>query len=117
MKRLLVLVAVPLLAACGGSHHPSSNGGLQGRVSRGPITPTCSVNQACSKPASGFTLTFSKGGKVVGRAKTGHDGVYRVSLPPGTYFVLSSQPVRPPHVSVPTGRYGRVNFSIDTEIR
>jgi hypothetical protein len=84
---------------------------------RGPITPTCSQNESCSEPAGEVTLTFSKAGKVVARAKTGDDGTYRVELPAGRYFVLGPQPVRPQHVDVAASGFRRVDFAYDTKIR
>ena len=121
MRLLLVLLAVPLLSSCGGgSQQPSGGGGssgLQGTVTRGPITPTCSQNEPCSAPARAIALSFSKGGKVVARVKTGDDGTYRVELPAGRYFVLGPQPVRPQQVDVATSGFRRVDFSYDTKIR
>ena len=122
MRLLLVLLAVPLLSSCGGGSPQagsggSGSGGLQGKVIRGPITPTCSQNEPCSGPAPNITLSFSKDGKVVARAKTGDDGTYRVELPAGRYFVLGPQPVRPQHVDVATSGFRRVDFSYDTKIR
>jgi DNA-binding beta-propeller fold protein YncE len=92
---------------------------LQGKVSRGPITPTCRIGNPCSAPARGLTLRFSKDGNqaVVAQTKTGKDGAYRIDLPPGIYFVMAAQPVKPQHVTVPKGRYARVDFSFDTKIR
>jgi hypothetical protein len=120
MRLVLVLLALPLLSACGGAAQQSLHsgaGGLQGTVVRGPITPTCSQNTSCTAPARGLTLTFSKDGKVVARAKTGDDGSYRVELSAGRYFVLGPQPVRPQHVDVSGDGFRRVDFSIDTKIR
>jgi hypothetical protein len=121
MRPLLVLLALPLLSSCGGGSqqqlHGGGSPGLQGKVVRGPITPTCSKNTACSAPARNVTLTFSKSGKVVARVKTGHDGSYSVDLPPGRYFVLGPQPVRPQQVDVPASGFRRVDFSYDTKIR
>jgi hypothetical protein len=120
MRLLLVLLAVPLLSSCGGGSQPSNDGGssgLRGTVTRGPITPTCSQNEPCSGPAPDITLSFSKGGKIVARVKTGDDGAYRVELPAGRYFVLGPQPVRPQQVEVATSGFRRVDFSYDTKIR
>ncbi|HEY6149436.1 MAG TPA: hypothetical protein VIW19_02870 [Gaiellaceae bacterium] len=120
MRLLLVLLALPLLSSCGGGAQQSSHsgaGGLQGKVVRGPITPTCSQNTSCTAPARGLTLTFSKDGKVVATVKTRDDGTYRVELPAGRYFVLGPQPVRPQHVDVSGEGFRRVDFSFDTKIR
>jgi hypothetical protein len=121
MRLLPVLLALPLLSACGGTSQQSlqagGGGGLRGTVTRGPITPACSQNESCSAPARGITLTFSKAGNVVARVKTGDDGTYRVELAAGRYFVLGPQPVRPQHVDVATSGFRRVDFSYDTKIR
>jgi hypothetical protein len=120
VRLLLVLLALPLLSSCGGGAQQSSHSGasgLQGKVVRGPITPTCSQNTSCTAPARGLTLTFSKDGKVVATVKTRDDGTYRVELPAGRYFVLGPQPVRPQHVDVSGEGFRRVDFSFDTKIR
>jgi hypothetical protein len=121
MRLLLVLLALPLLSSCGGNSqqqlHGGGSGGLRGTVTRGPITPTCSKDTACSAPAGDVTLTFSKSGNVVARVKTDNDGSYSVDLPPGRYFVLGPQPVRPQQVDVAASAFRRVDFSYDTKIR
>jgi hypothetical protein len=120
MRPLLVLLALPLLSSCGGGSQQAlsgGSGGLQGTVTRGPITPTCSQNEPCSAPAPDVTLSFSTGGKVIARVKTGDEGAYRVELPAGRYFVLGPQPVRPQQVDVPGSGFRRVDFSYDTKIR
>ena len=110
---------MPLLSGCGGAQQAlhGGGGGLQGKVSRGPITPTCQLGKPCSAPARGVTLTFSRGGSVVAHVKTGDDGTFRVNLPAGRYFVMGAQPVRPQQVTVGGDGYRRVNFAIDTKIR
>jgi hypothetical protein len=117
MRRFVVLAALPLLSSCGGTQPATGGSGVEGTVSRGPITPTCVQGQPCSAPARGVTLSFSKGGSVVARVKTGDQGAYRVSLPPGRYFVSAVQAVRPQQVRVSSGSFLRADFSIDTKIR
>ena len=73
----------------------------------------------CTAPYDHATLVFTRPGatrKVVTDAK----GKYRIALPPGrwTLRVESSRfGWTPRAVTVPTGRYGRVNVDVDTGIR
>ena len=54
---------------------------------------------------------------VVAHTKTNEDGIYRVGLAAGRYFVTGARPVRPQQVSVGSGGFRRVDFTIDTGIR
>lgn len=112
-----MFASLPFLGGCGGAQPAGGNGGLQGTVSRGPITPTCTPGRSCSAPAKGVTLVFSRGGSVVARVKTGSDGGYRVALPAGRYSVGGVKFLRPVQVRVPSGRSRHMNFMIDTRIR
>ena len=114
-----MLAALPLLSSCGAAQQSlqAGSGGLQGTVSRGPITATCVQGKPCSAPARGVTLSFSRGGSVVAHTKTNEDGIYRVGLAAGRYFVTGARPVRPQQVSVGSGGFRRVDFTIDTGIR
>jgi hypothetical protein len=90
---------------------------------RGPTQPVCQMGQACSAPAVGAVLVFSRDGRVVARARTDADGRYAVRLAPGTHSVR--EPVaqkigtglRPAVVRVVPGRSTRADFFIDTGIR
>jgi hypothetical protein len=84
---------------------------------RGPVTPVCVVGKSCSKPAPGVTLRFSKGSTVVARARTGRDGSYRVSLPPGRYWVAGPKGLRSRNISVPGNGSRLLDLVIDTGIR
>ena len=94
---------------------------LHGIVVRGPTTPVCMVSRPCSAPAVGAVLAFSRGGRVVARARVGAGGRYSVRLAPGAYLVTQAPPsrigagVRPGRVRV--GVSATVNFFIDTGIR
>jgi hypothetical protein len=97
--------------------------GLHGIVMRGPTQPVCRMGQACSEPAVGAVLVFSRDGRAVARVRTDVDGRYAVRLAPGTYTVR--EPVapkigtglRPAVVRVVRGRSTRADFFIDTGIR
>ena len=117
---LTVLVVFAAAGSAGASTNPS---GLWGEVRRGPITPVCVAEQPCDAPAKGVTLVFVRGGVVVRRAITNGLGRYRVRLAAGTYSVrLPQKPaigrdLQPVQARVRAGRYGRIDFSIDTGIR
>jgi hypothetical protein len=118
VRRLLVLAVIPVLGGCGGVGHPTGgNGALEGTVFGAPATPTCAEGQACSRPAPGVTLRFSKGGSVAARVTTRDDGTYKVALAAGRYFVMAAQPVRPQHVTIADGSVRHVDFTFDTKIR
>ena len=117
-----VSVAVAVAALGATTHAATTASGLRGLVLRGPITPVCRVGESCEAPAAHVTLVFSHAGRVVARTRTGADGRYRVTLAPGRYAVRTTRTgfertVSPARVTVPTGRYARVTFRIDTGIR
>jgi hypothetical protein len=119
---LVVLLAGSVLGLltldAGGTTKPS---GLYGQVHIGPITPVCTAEQPCDAPAPRVTLVFSRADRELGRTVTRTDGTYRIRLAPGVYGVSralrAARPVEPETARVPTGRYARVDFSIDTGIR
>jgi len=96
--------------------------GLHGIVTRGPTTPVCQVGKACSEPAVGAVLVFSRDGRVVARARTGAGGHYSVHLAPAVYAVRLSPAQRiggltPRQVRVRLGPSRYLDFAIDTGIR
>jgi hypothetical protein len=94
--------------------------GLYGVVTRGPTKPVCQVDMPCSAPYADATLVFTRPGMTARRATTDAKGKYRIALPPGRWSlrVQSSHfGWTPRTVTVPSGRYGRVNVDVDTGIR
>jgi hypothetical protein len=101
-------------------------GGLQGTVTKGPITPVCRVGQPCSVPAQvmlSFARTVAPGRYRFYWLRTSPSGRYRVTLPPGYYTVKVKErigiipTVRPARVHVRAGHVDTINFRIDTGIR
>jgi hypothetical protein len=78
---MAVLLALALLA-----------GGLHGVVMRGPTKPVCEMGSACSAPAPGVTLVFSRGSALAARVRSDRRGRYAVRLAPGTYEVATAPP-------------------------
>jgi hypothetical protein len=80
----------------------------------------------CDGPYPDYEVVLYKsdGATAVARMRTGAEGVYEVSVPPGTY-VIYSQAIGfsgkmeeiPNTVAVEAGKAIRFNFSIDTGIR
>lgn len=123
MKNTLGLaVLATLVLGCGSAGGGTATSGLKGRVMRGPTTPVCRVGVPCEEPARGVKLVFSRSGKVVGRTTTNQKGYYRIPLKRGTYSVRTNRPAsekvpQPSRVTVPSDRFKRVVFHIDTGIR
>jgi hypothetical protein len=121
--RVIVLLSSLALALAAGAQATAPRGTLAGLVTRGPITPVCTVEQPCDEPAAHVTLVFSHAGRDVARVTTGADGRYRLRLPATTYQVRRARSGAPdrklePHsVLVKAGRVMRIDFSIDTGIR
>ena len=104
--------------AVGAAGASTTNSGLYGKVTRGPLAPVCVAEQPCSGPAAGVLLTFSRGGKAVGSTRSRQDGSYRIGLAPAVYKIkLSARSFEPSQVTVRSGRFRHVDFSIDTGIR
>jgi hypothetical protein len=118
---LLACLAAAVAVSSAGAATTSS--GLRGIVTRGPIVPVCAAEQPCDGPAKNVTLAFVRNGRVVRRTTTDDLGRYRVALAPGIYAVrLQVKPrigrgLQPTRARVMTGRFRRVDFSIDTGIR
>jgi hypothetical protein len=94
--------------------------GLYGVVTRGPITPVCTVDKPCTAPYAKATLVFSQPGMTARRVTSDAQGKYRIALPPGRWSLRvqgSHFGWTPTAVLVPRTRYGHVNVHVDTGIR
>jgi hypothetical protein len=93
--------------------------GLYGVVTRGPTTPVCRVDVPCTKPYGHSTLVFTRPG-VTRKVTTDAQGKYRVALPAGRWSLRVQDAHfgwRPSTVTVPSGRYAKLNVFVDTGIR
>ena len=101
---------------------PPTATGLEGTVTRGPVTPVCRVGVPCYAPFSA-AFTVSQGQLVVARFQSDSAGHYEVLLAPGTYAIVpdSGAPVFPGGQSRPAtvGPAGitRLDLQFDTGIR
>ena len=111
---------VPALAAAGAAHERSTRSGLYGHATKGPLTPVCREDVPCDGPAGSARLLFLRAGRVVAQTRTDASGAYRIRLRPGRYTVKSKigfGVVKPSTVTVPHGRFARVDLFVDTGIR
>jgi len=131
-RLLWVLVAVALgIAGCthsDGRSDPStaSYGTLAGRVTRGPTSPVSGPGIKAQPPPplarAELKIVDSKGA-VVATARTGGDGLYRLTLRPGNYRVERgggfSGAARnlPSKVAISPGGETRLDIWVDTGIR
>jgi hypothetical protein len=123
-RSLLAAAVLASAAACGAQSPSSASGsGLYGSVRVSPSSPVCLAGKACSKPAHGFKLVFSGGGRTV-TARTDAHGRYRVRLARGRYLVLAAgmpqlpkRGLQPGAVTVPNGGFARRDFVYDPGIR
>jgi hypothetical protein len=122
MRSLIVLLGLALAVAAGAQATPS-RGTLTGIVTRGPITPVCTLEQPCDEPAVHQALLFVRRGVTAARVVTDGDGRYRVRLVAGAYLVRRpsaatvDRRLEPNRVRVSAARTIRIDFSIDTGIR
>jgi hypothetical protein len=124
MKVVISAISLALVIVAGaGARTTALSSGLRGVVVRGPIAPVCVAEEPCTEPARNVTLLFSRNSRIVGRVVTDTAGRYRVRLPAGVYAVRRpgsmgiGRGIEPNHARVYTGRFARVDFSIDTGIR
>jgi hypothetical protein len=111
---------VPALAAAGPAHERALRSGLFGQATKGPLTPVCREGVPCDGPAGHAKLVFLRGDRTVARTRTDAGGAYRIALRPGRYSIKSRigfGSVKPSMVTVPHGRFARVDLSLDTGIR
>jgi hypothetical protein len=119
VRRRLVSVVAAALVVAAPTAAATRTGGLAGHVTKGPLTPVCRVGVPCNGPAANVSMVFLRRGAQAGHTTTDHAGKYRLALAPGLYTVRFAAGMRssPTTARVPAGRFGHLNFSIDTGIR
>lgn len=123
LAKCALLIAALVPTALGAtSTHGITPSGLQGVVTRSPITPVCIEGVPCSAPAKNTPLVFFRRERIV-RTRTDSIGRYRVALAPGWWSVRTATVprigagVEPHTVRVFAARFRVVNLDIDTGIR
>ena len=128
---VLSLLLAATLAACQGSgatpatSGPPGTGALTGRVTRGPTTSAARPGVSDAAAAAGVEIRIRRpDGTAVTAIRTDAQGVYRVSLPPGTYEVvigpltgIDSTKDLPATISIARDRETTLDVRIDTGVR
>jgi hypothetical protein len=100
-------------------------GVLTGRVTRGPATAVVRPGQADAEAAAGVEVQVrARDGAPVAAVRVDQQGVYRVSLPPGTYEVrvgplqgMEFTKDLPATISILRDQETRLDVRIDTGVR
>jgi Carboxypeptidase regulatory-like domain len=120
------LVAASLLAgACAGSTSTvqGASSGIEGKVVLGPMCPVETQDSPCpAKPLAADVVVSTVDGEKVAGVRSGGDGRFRVSVPPGDYLITVEklegiQFVKPLPVTVQDGAFVDVTVSVDSGIR
>lgn len=123
---IVALLGVLILAGC-----PTPGrmpGILTGDVTIGPLSPVEKEGEDPPVPpevyeARKIMVYTARGNRLMQRVDIGHDGMYRVELPPGDYLVdinhigIDHSPDVPAEVTIRPGETVRLDIDIDTGIR
>ena len=132
IRRAIVLIALVVLAACGG-HSPTSPdfpayGKLSGTVTIGPNCPSDNPSNPCPPPPGAFSLRKvlvydSLRTKVLYTVDIDSQGFYSIDLRPGDYTIdiqkagLDSSTDVPVKVTINANVATTLNIRIDTGVR
>lgn len=127
-----LLLAIHLVVGCGSgdtSTGPTggvTSSGVQGQVTRGPLSPVVQNGVTNSAPLANAVITVrGLDGQEVGRASSDGSGNYRIGVSPGNYQVVGlapngnqfPAPPAPLNVTVTANQFSTVNLEFDTGIR
>ncbi len=116
----IVLVSLALvLASCGAT---PTDGGINGLVTIGPISPVERPGVTNEAPYQATIVVKNTDGHAVATVKSGVDGRFSLNLAPGTYVLEPQSPgvlpvAQPQEVTVEPHRYTEVTVSYDSGIR
>ncbi|KKR80184.1 MAG: hypothetical protein UU73_C0006G0012 [Candidatus Daviesbacteria bacterium GW2011_GWA1_41_61] len=100
-----------------------SNSGIYGQVILSPTCPVQKAGEECTKPYQGTVIikNYDQSQEVTSFT-TNSKGEFRVSLPPGRYYLLlggdrSFPFLKPTSVEVKANQYTKIDLNVDTGIR
>jgi hypothetical protein len=121
------LLTIYAIASGIGKPLNTSESGIEGQVSIGPMCPVERPDRPCpDKPfAASIELQNQDNQGNHLTVRSGEDGSFRVKLPPGKYKLtpMAPNPGAPPHapppqaVTVESGKYAHVTIKYDSGIR
>lgn len=119
------LLAVMLMAACGGSPDVPVDSGIEGHITIGPNCPVIREGVPCPDTPYEAELSILDGsGREVASVRTDAAGSYRLALAPGAYRVVPQSPPGLPlprgeavNVTVVAGRFTTLDITYDSGIR
>jgi hypothetical protein len=121
MHRVGVILVLSVGVACA-SRASAPPGGIEGRVTVGPMCPVERIGSPCPPGAWTGTVRATSSDGSVDETTTGSDGSFRLALAPGTYTIAPVVPdggpptAHPATVTVGTTMQ-RLDLQLDSGIR
>jgi hypothetical protein len=123
--RLVCLIVIAELMVACGSQQPAAGrpaSAVTGTVAAGPVSPVARPGVPATRPVRGATVEALRGGQVVAVTHTGDRGLYKLTLPPGTYVILVKDDrflvkTKSKKVVLSAGETLKAVFVLDTGIR
>ncbi len=123
---VLLAAAAALWLACGGQQAPTLTSGIEGQALIGPVCPVVREGTPC--PDQPFQATIvvwnAERSQKAATFTTDEDGLFRVALAPGEYYIDPQQPSPgapptpiPQTVTVPPDRFLQITVEYDSGIR
>lgn len=120
----ILLISLFILNGCTSETLETSNSGIYGIVTIGPITPVQKEGEINYKPYKTTLIVRSENGlNQITEFNSGDDGSFKVYLKPGRYVLESKKTsnlfpiLKPVIVEVKENQFTEVNISFDTGIR
>lgn len=97
--------------------------GIYGKATLGPTCPVQRSGEECTKPYQGIIIVKSPDkSREISRFSTNKNGEFKVSLPPGNYYLASRESRSLPFlkevfVKVEANKFTKIDLEFDTGIR